>query len=49
MESIVGNDKYFKVNPKISRETGKICKNRCNMTKLGRKSNNTSSCVLHTL
>ena len=37
MESIVGNDKYFKVNPKISREPGKICKNGCNMTNLGER------------
>ena len=45
MESLVGNNKYFKFNP----EPVKIPKNRFNMKELGRKSNNTSSCVLHTL
>ena len=45
MESLVGNNKYFKFNP----EPVKIRKNRFNMKELGRKSNNTSSCVLHTL
>ena len=45
MESLVGNNKYFKFNP----EPVKIRKNRFNMTELGRKSNNTNSCVLHTL
>ena len=51
MESLVSNSKYFKFNPipKINREPVEIRKNRCNMTELGRKSNNTSSYVLHTL
>ena len=43
MESLVSNSKHFKFNPKINREPVEIYKNRCNMTKLGRKSNNTSS------
>ena len=45
MDSLVSNNKYFKFNPKINREPVEIRKNRCNMTKLGRKSKNTSSCV----
>ena len=49
MESLVSNIKYFKFNPKINREPVEIRKNRCNMTKLGRNSNNKSSCILHTL
>ena len=49
MESLAGNDKYFQFNPEINREPVKIRKNRCNMTELRRKSNNTSSCILHTL
>ena len=43
MESLVSNSKHFKFNPKINREPVEIYENRCNMTKLGRKSNNTSS------
>ena len=42
MESLVGNNKYIKFNP----EPEKIRKSRFNMTELGRKSNNTSSCSL---
>ena len=49
MESLADNDRYFQLNPEINREPVKIRKNRCNMTELGRKNNNTSSCVLHTL
>ena len=49
MESLADNDKYFRFNPEINREPVKIRKNRCNMTELGRESNNTSSCVLQTL
>ena len=49
MESLVSNSKYFKFNPKINREPVEIHKNKCNMTELGRKSNNTSSCIQHTL
>ena len=49
MESLLGNDKYFEFNPEINWESVKIRKNRFNITELGQKSNNTSSCVLHTL
>ena len=49
MESLADNDKYFQFNPEINREPVRIRKNRCNMTELGRESNNTSSCVLQTL
>ena len=49
MESLVSNIKYFKFNPKINREPVEIHKNECNITELWRKSNNTSSCILHML
>ena len=49
MESLVSNSKYFKFNPKINREPVEIHKNKCNITELWRKSNNTSSCILDTL
>ena len=49
MESLVSNSKYFKFDPKIDRELVEIRKNRCNMTELGRNSNNTSSCILRML
>ena len=49
MERLAGNDKYFQFDPEINREPVKIRKNRRNMTELGRKSNNTSRCILHTL
>ena len=49
MESLVSNSKYFKFDPEIDRELVEIRKNRCNMTELGRNSNNTSSCILRML
>ena len=49
MENLASNSNYFTFNPKINQEQVEIRKNRCNMTELGGKSNNTSSCILHTL
>ena len=42
MESLVSNSKYFTFNPGAS---GGLQGNRCNMTDLGRKSNNTQAAV----